>query len=242
MQQLRFILKLKVGIMILVAVLVTSCGKIKPDGTITSKDVQTEPFKEIKLGGKYRVFLVSGPSNMVTIESYENIADNLQIKVSGNILEINEKRETAGVDFYNLTIYTKFYPEKISIKDSVEMTVSGSITTDHLQLNLKNNATLIGAVSSRKADLEMFDTSRANLTGFTKNAVLKIADTANFIAPYWKLENLFIDSKNANYAEVNVKDSIKGQILNTAKFLYYNEPIRAFKIDKTAMVKNKMLD
>jgi hypothetical protein len=47
-----------------------------------------------------------------------------------------------------------------------------------------------------------------------------------------KIENLNIDSKNGNYAEVNVKDSLKGHIQNTAKFLYYNDPIRALKLIK----------
>ena len=88
----------------------------------------------------------------------------------------------------------------------------------------------------------MLNTSRANFTGKTKVAFIKIADTANLIAPYWMIENLNIDSKNANYAEVNVQDSLKGNIKNTAKFVYYNDPIRAFKIDKTANVQNKELE
>ena len=88
----------------------------------------------------------------------------------------------------------------------------------------------------------MLNTSRANFTGFTKNASLKISDTANFISPYWVLDNLEIEAKNGVYAELNVKDTLKGKIGNTAKFLYYNDPIRALKIDKTANVQNKKLD
>ena len=87
----------------------------------------------------------------------------------------------------------------------------------------------------------MINTSRANFTGSTGKAVLKIADTANVIAPYWILDNVHLSAKNGSYTELNVKDSIKGSIQNTAKFLYYNEPIRAFKIDNTAKVTTKML-
>ena len=87
----------------------------------------------------------------------------------------------------------------------------------------------------------MTQKSRANFLGKTKDAVIKIADTASLIAPYWFIDNLKIDSKNGNYAEVNVKDSLKGEIKNTAKFVYYNDPIRAFKIEKTANVNNKEL-
>ncbi len=226
----------------LILTLLFSCGKIKPEGSVTARDHQVENFTSIDLSGNYRVFLVNSPENFVNVETYENIGDNIKIKVTDNTLHIAEKRPVQNVDFYNVTIYSKFNPAQISVSDSVELNISGAIRTDNFKLFLKNNGKFIGSVTSRKAEVEMLDTSRANFTGFTKNASVKIADTANLIAPYWILGNLNIDSRNANYAEVNVKDSIKGTIGNTAKFLYYNDPIRAFKIEKTANVTNKTLE
>ena len=219
-----------------------SCGKISPKGKIESKDFPVEDFININLEGKFRVFYVNGEKSFVNVETYPNILNNLKIKVKDKTLNIIESRETQGVDFYNVTIYSKYNLEKISISDSVEMNISSEIKTDNFKLNLKNNAKFIGSVNSRKAEVEMLNTSRANFTGKTKVAFIKIADTANLIAPYWMIENLNIDSKNANYAEVNVQDSLKGNIKNTAKFVYYNDPIRAFKIDKTANVQNKELE
>ena len=219
-----------------------SCGKISPKGKIESKDFPVEDFTNINLEGKFRVFYINGEKSFVNVETYPNILNNLKIKVKDKTLNIIESRETQGVDFYNVTIYSKYNLEKISISDSVEMNISSEIKTDNFKLNLKNNAKFIGSVNSRKAEVEMLNTSRANFTGKTKVAFIKIADTANLIAPYWIIENLNIDSKNANYAEVNVQDSLKGNIKNTAKFVYYNDPIRAFKIDKTANVQNKELE
>ena len=219
-----------------------SCSKISPKGKIESKDFPVEDFTNLNLQGKFRVFYVNGEKSFVNVETYPNILNNLKIKVKDKTLNIKEIRETQGVDFYNVTIYSKYNLEKISISDSVEMNISSEIKTDNFKLNLKNNAKFIGSVNSRKAEVEMLNTSRANFTGKTKVAFIKIADTANLIAPYWMIENLNIDSKNANYAEVNVQDSLKGNIKNTAKFVYYNDPIRAFKIDKTANVQNKELE
>ena len=219
-----------------------SCGKISPKGKIESKDFPVEDFTNINLEGKFRVFYINGEKSFVNVETYPNILNNLKIKVKDKTLNIKESRETQGVDFYNVTIYSKYNLEKISISDSVEMNISSEIKTDNFKLNLKNNGKFIGSVNSRKAEVEMLNTSRANFTGKTKVAFIKIADTANLIAPYWIIENLNIDSKNANYAEVNVQDSLKGNIKNTAKFVYYNDPIRAFKIDKTANVQNKELE
>ena len=219
-----------------------SCGKISPKGDIESRDIKVEEFTRLELKGKFRVFYLRSPDNFVNVETYPNVLDNLRIKVKDKTLHIEEKRETQGVDFYNINIYSKYSPEKIAISDSAEMTLSSEIKTDNFRLNLKDNAKFIGSVNSRRAEIDLLNTSRANFQGKTRDAVIKIADTANLIAPYWMITNLNIDSRNGNYAEVNVKDSLKGKIGNTAKFLYYNDPIRAFKIDKTANVQNKALE
>lgn len=219
-----------------------SCGKISPKGNIENKEVPVENFKNVFLKGKFRAFYVRGAKNLVTVETYPNIYKNLDIEVKDDGLFITESRETKGVDFYNITIYSKYSPEKISISDSAEMNISSEIKTDNFRLNLKNNATFMGSINTRRAEIEMLNRSRANFIGQTKEAVIKISDTASLIAPYWKITNLNIDSENGNYAEVNVKDSLKGNVKNTAKFLYYNDPIRAFKIDKTTRVENKKLN
>jgi len=218
-----------------------SCGKISPKGNLEKKEIDVEEFVNLDLEVKFRVFYARGPKNFVEIETYPNIADNLDVDVDEKTLSIKEGRETKGVDFYNVTIYSKYNLEKVSLSDSVEMNISSEIKTDNFRLNLKNNATFMGSVNTRRAEVEMLNRSRANFLGETKDAVIKISDTASLIAPYWKIVNLNIDSKNGNYAEVNVKDTLKGNIKNTAKFLYYNDPIRAFKVDKTTRVENKKL-
>lgn len=219
-----------------------SCGKISPKGNIERKDVDVPEFVNLDLEGKFRVFYARGNKNFVEIETYPNVADNLDVEVDDKTLTIKEKRGTKGVDFYNVTIYSKYNLEKVAISDSVEMNISSEIKTDNFKLNLKNFATFMGSVNTRRAEVEMQNRSRANFLGQTKDAVIKISDTASLIAPYWKIENLKIDSKNGNYAEVNVKDSLKGHVQNTAKFIYYNDPIRAFKIDKDTRVENKKLE
>ena len=221
---------------------VISCGKISPKGKIENKDIKVEDFTNLNLQGKFRAFYIKSDSSFVNVETYKNITDNLNISVKDKTLSVTEKRAIKGVDFYNITIYSKYDLAKLSISDSVEMNVSSEIKTDNFKLNLKNNGKFIGSVNSRKSEVEMSNKSRANFMGATKNATIKISDTASLTAPYWLIENLNISSKNENYTEVNVKDSLKGNINNTSKFIYYNNPIRAFKIEKSAFVENKKLD
>ncbi len=235
-------MKLKNLVYISIPILLFSCGKVTPKGNIENKEVQLEEFTSLDLKGKFRVFYVNSPKNFVTVETYPNVYNNLDIDVKDKTLSIKEGSETQGVDFYNITIYSKYNPEKISMSDSVEMNISSAIKTDNFRLNLRNNSKFIGWVNSRKAEVDMADKSRANFQGFTKNATLKISDTASIIAPYWQVNTFNIDSKNGVYVEVNAKDSIKGNLLNTSKMMYYNDPVRAFKHDKTTKIENKILN
>lgn len=221
---------------------IVSCGKVSPEGNIELKSEKLPDFTEIVCKGKFRVFLVNAAQNSVDVETYPNVFENLNISVKEQKLTISERSSTKGVDFYNITIYSRKNPSAISLSDSVEFNVSGEINTRNIAINLKNNAKFIGSVRAKKAEVEMKDTSLANFKGFTEKAYLKISDTANLVAPYWLIDNLDIDFRNGGYAEVNVKDTLKGKISNTAKFLYYNDPIRAFKIDRTANVENKKLE
>ena len=219
-----------------------SCGKVSPKGDIVSKDIKVEDFVNLNLNGKFRAFYIRSDSSFVNVETYKNVGENLKIKVKDKTLTISEGRETEGVDFYNVTIYSKYNLEQVSMTESAELNISSEIKTDNFKLNLKNNTKFIGSVNSRRAEVDMTQKSRANFLGKTKDAVLKISDTASIIAPYWMIDHLNITSENGNYAELNVKDSLKGSIKNTAKLTYYNEPISAIKIDETATVQNKELD
>ena len=219
-----------------------SCGKVSPKGDIVSEDIKVEDFLNLNLNGKFRAFYIKSDSSFVNVETYKNVGENLKIKVKDKTLTISEGRETEGVDFYNVTIYSKYNLEQVSMTESAELNISSEIKTDNFKLTLKNNTKFIGSVNSRRAEVDMTEKSRANFLGKTKDAVLKISDTASIIAPYWMIDHLNIMSKNGNYAELNVKDSLRGSIKNTAKLTYYNEPISAIKIDETATVQNKELD
>lgn len=232
----------KISLLLFATTLLFSCGKIAPKGKLERKNVDVEDFSSLDLEGKFRVFYARGAKNFVEIETYPNIANNLDIDVDNKTLSIKEGRKTKGVDFYNVTIYSKYNLDKIALQDSVEMNVSSEIKTDNFMLNLKNNTSFMGSINTRRAEVEMQNRSRANFLGQTKDVVMKISDTASLIAPYWKITNLNLDSQNGNYAEVNVLDTLKGNVKNTAKFVYYNDPIRAFKAEKTTKVENKKLN
>lgn len=223
-------------------VFLLGCGDITPKGELALRSEKVDSFSQMYLEGNYRVFYVLGKENAVEVETYQNIADNLSWNVRNHTLEIKEKRKVAGNDFYNVTIYSSRPIEKIHLKDQVELTLSSAIQSPSLRLELEGNSKFIGAVSSERLELEMKGLSRANLTGKSRYAELKIRDTAHIIAPYHRIEVLDLDAQNGSYTEVFAVDTLKGRLQNTAKLLYYNSPVSRLKSEPSVRIENKKLD
>lgn len=221
-----------------ITLLLISCSKLKPEGDIQQKQIPLKNFSSIDAKGKFRVFWLKSEQNLLEIETYPNFIDNLNINIKDENLTISEKKETFGNGFYSITIFSKNTPSKITLRDSIEFNVSGQLALKNLKLSLSDNSKFIGAVKSDRTEIEMRHSSLANFKGFTREALIKIKDTAGIIAPYWEVNTLSINSHNGAYAEVNTQDSIKADLKNTTKFVYYNSPVKIFKADKTVKIQN----
>lgn len=221
--------------------LMTSCGRLEPKGEIEMKEFAIGDFISLEAKGKFRVFYIESDLNKVEVESFPNYIKNLNVDVDDAQLSLVENRATKGQEFYTVTVYSKNKINQLKLKDSVEFNVSGEMQARDLKVAIQDNAKFIGFVRSPKVALEMKNGSLANFSGISKNATLKIQDTANIIATYWQVNSLNINAKNGSYTEISTKDTLKGEIDNTAKLTYYGDPVRAIKIGKNTKVENAKL-
>lgn len=232
-------LKLHLWGFLLAFIFLFSCGKIRPEGKIQSKNINIAQFSKLDLQGKYRLFFVQSKENFINIETYPNLARNLEISIQDNTLSIHEKRKTAGFDFYTITIYGQKALNNIKISDSIEMNISGNLKSNSLKINLEDQAKFIGNINTQATYLTMADKSRANFGGSTEKAFINISNSASLIAPFWFINFAKINSKNENYAEINALSDISGNINDSAQLIYYGDPNSGLKIGKNTKVIHK---
>ncbi|ATC35494.1 DUF2807 domain-containing protein [Elizabethkingia anophelis] len=224
---------------VFLVVSLASCSKVKPKGEIATKDITVQDFNKLDINGKFKVFYVQNSKNMVSVETYPNVFDNLKIEVKDKTLYISEKSKTEGVDMYNITLYSKNNLESIAMADSTDITISSQMSVPAFKLKIKDNAKFMGSVLANKADITMTNKAKANLLGRTLDANIAISDTASIISPYWYINNLNITSKNGNYSEFSVDDELNGSIGNTSELVYYGNPQKKIKVQDKAKLEQK---
>lgn len=219
--------------------MIFSCSRLSPKGEVTLKTIHINDFTQIDGKGKFRVFLVNSPQQRIEVETYPNIFDNLDISSKDGKLKLIEKRETGNVDLYNITIYSRQNPTGISLSDSIDFNVSGEIKADNFKLQLGKQSKFIGALRTKNAEIKMQDYGHANIKGFTKNAKLKLKDSAGIIAPYWNVEELNLNANNGAYTEVAIENLLMGNLGDTSKLLYYGNPKVELKQSKSSKIQHK---
>ncbi|NAW50978.1 DUF2807 domain-containing protein [Elizabethkingia argentiflava] len=231
--------KLVGGILPVLLFCILSCSKIKPKGEIVTQDINVQIFNKLELKGKFKVFYIQDSKHMLSVETYPNIFDNLKVEVKNQTLYVSEKKKTQGVDFYNITLYGPHNLQNIGIADSTDLNLSSQLSVPIFRLKIQDQAKFIGSVLTNKAEISMTDKARANISGRTLDAVVAISDTASVISPYWYVNKLNINSKNANYAEFSVEEELNGNIRNTASLLYYGNPKKKIKVSDKAKLEQK---
>lgn len=216
-----------------------SCGKVSPEGDITTHEVKVQDFNKLDLEGKFTLFYVKDSINFVSVDTYPNIFENLEIYVKDNTLYISEKNETKGVDMYNITLYAKKSLSTITMRDSTNMTISSQMSEPEFNLNLTDRAKFSGSILANKVQIEMEKKSKANLLGRSVDAQLSIRDTATFIAPYWQVQNMNLNAANGTYTEFFVEANLKGSVDDDAELVYYGDPKKQLDITGKADVKQK---
>lgn len=206
-----------------------------------NKDFPVASFDKVNLKGNFTVFYIKSPKNLVSVNSYPNIIKNLNIEVKNGVLTITQKKQTQGVDMYQVSLYSQKDLRNVSIADSTDMTISSQMTVSDFKLNITNAARFSGAVLANNVELHMNQKARANLLGRAINANVALKDSVSVISPYFYVENLKINADGDDYAEFSVDKNLSGNIKNNSKLVYYGEPKKSIKVGGKANLEQKKL-
>ncbi len=208
----------------------------KKEGSIVQRDIELAPFTEIVVFERVQLFIEEGPVQKVILESGENLINDVDVKVEGNILSVVDNNTCNFIRDYDITKVYITSPNitKIRNSSSLEIRSIGVLTYPELTLYSENygnediyhangDFNLIINVGEIKITSNGFSTFR--LSGNADKAFFGLyAGNTRILAENLIVKELSLYHRSSNKMVVNPLESIHGEILNIGNVIAKNRP------------------
>ena len=227
---------------ILSIILVASCnsedapGCFKKAGEIVQDEVAVDPFNEIIVYERVKLFIQQGPVQKVVIETGKNLRQDVSVEVIDNRLSIRNENSCNLVREYELTKVYVTIPDLTWLQNSSGSSIEsiGTLKLNNLYLLSVNqeNDLSIHTDGDFILDLDVENLKITNdnvsnyfLTGKAENFnVFFAAGDGRLDAPGLIVKNYQIFHRGTNKMIVFPVESIKGELRSSGNVIAKNKP------------------
>lgn len=232
----------KIVFLILMIVLSTGCDKedapacFQTAGELTSKDVEVEPFHELIVYGRIKVFIEQGPEHKVVIEDGVNLIGNITATVENGRLSLKNNNSCNFFREYNTTTVYVTVPNLTWLQNAGNNTLEsvGTLNFPTIWLRSFNQEKDKEIYTNGDFKLNLVSDyiritgdnySNYFLTGSTNYLNLYIADgDGRFEGEKLIAGIIEIQHRGTNKLIVNPQNELKGEIRSTGNVISVNRP------------------
>lgn len=228
-------------IVIVLVLLVFSCDKedasdcFQTSGTIIQQVVTTANFERLRVNRDVSVVIKEAPQHKVTIETGENLINDVSVEVIGNQLIVSDNNTCNYVRDYGITKIYIETPNLIEIRCSTQFDISsdGILNFNTLTLNSEDfnfpDTYPIGdfrlQLNSQNLNITSNNLSFFYLSGNVQNL------NVNFVAGDGRVEaenliaqDVTVFHRGTNDIVVNSQLSLSGELRSTGDLISVNQP------------------
>jgi hypothetical protein len=220
-------------------------GAVQGSGNIETQTFNVSNFDRVRLDGFGDVYIQQGDTESLSVQTDDNIMPYLEIKVSGNELQLSTK-PNVNLDpsksiIYNLTVKDlsnislngsgKFIVSPLQ-SDSMDLSINGSgsikiddLKTGKLSMNLNGSGNIaIDKLSATSTDTSINGSGDIKLAGQVPTQKISFNGSGNYQAGDLKSESADIDIPGSADVTVWVTDTLNAQIDGSGTVRYYGMP------------------
>jgi hypothetical protein len=229
-------------LLILTLVLIAGCntedapGCFKKVGEIVQDEVAVDPFKEIIVYERVKLYIQQGPVQKVVIETGKNLRKDVSVEVMDNRLSIRNDNSCNLIREYDLTKVYVTIPDLTWLQNSSGSAIEsvGILKLDDLWLrsvNQENDLTIhtdgdfILDLDVQNLRITNDNVSNYFLSGKAENFdVFFAAGDSRLDAPELIVQNYQIFHRGTNKMIVFPVESIKGELRSSGNLIAKNRP------------------
>ncbi len=228
-------------IYIIAIVLCVSCNKenawncIQTEGNTVQIQVEVPSFETVLVNRDIELIITEGPEYQITIESGENLINDIEAKVIGNQLQLTDNNTCNYVRDYGITKVFVSAPNIIQIRNSSQYEVSSQGLLNYPSLRLisedfiEPDSFTVGdfrlQVNSTSIQIVSNNISSYYLTGQTENLnVGFFAGAGRFEGENLIAQNVNVFHRGTNDMIVNPQLSLTGELKSTGDLISVIQP------------------
>jgi hypothetical protein len=233
-------------------------GSVQGSGNLETQTFDVSNFDRVRLDGFGDVYVEQGDQESLSVQTDDNLFPYLDIRVSGNELQLSVKPNT-NLDpsksiTYNLTVKDlsritlngsgKFFVSPLQ-SDSMDIAVNGSgdiniddLTTGELSMNLNGSGNIvIDKLSASSIDASINGSGDIKLAGEAPTQQISFNGSGNYLAGDLQSESADIRIPGSADVTIWVTDTLKAHIDGSGTVRYYGKP----SVDQTGNGSGKIV-
>lgn len=231
-----------IPIILIFGLILSACTEgIKGEGDANgSVDFKIEPFDAIDANGSFKLVLIPFDSSYVSVQSHENLIQNMDIYVQNKTLHLGEKTPVERFESYVVYMYFNGNLNEISTAGKVLLETEGIIEIDDFELTTKDasNVNQFGLIA-KEAKMSALDKSEVTINGEVSKLNLKSKDYAKVNLEDFKVKVLDVDLAGEADVQVDVSKELTGRVLQNANLTYDGNPTKDVEVkDNGEIIKN----
>ncbi|MCK0201409.1 DUF2807 domain-containing protein [Ornithobacterium rhinotracheale] len=204
-----------------------------------AQDYKVQNFDKIDAKGMFKITLIENDSAYISVQTHENLIENLDIATKGNTLNIKEKKDVDGFESYNVYVYYNHPIEEIDLAGKVLAESAGIFQGNKLDISTQDEAKVDQfSVNLKELEAEAKDKSEMTILGVTTklSVVGKNLSTLNFGRLNTTVAKINLSDEAK--AILDVQNELNGKITNNTSLEYSGNPKKDVDVKDRARIQN----
>ena len=190
---------------------------------ISTEKRHVSNFNGISSSGSYDVYIKMGAVESLEIEGDSDLIKNIETKVEGGILKIQNSKTSSGWGWNNPR--TKIYItakslNHLTLSGSGKMVVSNAIKSDKLNTSVSGSGSIRLELATKIYNASVSGSGQINASGFTQNANISVSGSGGFDGKNLKTNTSAISVSGSGNAYICAEDRLNAHLSGSGNITY----------------------
>jgi len=199
--------------------------KIKGDGNIVTKTINTGDYNNIKVVGSMDVHLEAGSEGNITIETDSNIIESVVVEENGGTLKIKMKKGISYKSKHGVHVTVPFESlSEVSLTGSGDIDSKDSLKGSNLMVSVTGSGDVVLPASMTNVQASVTGSGDLTLSGETQNLQVKVTGSGDFSGFNLMSQNTDVSVSGSGDARVFAKDNLVARVNGSGDIEYKGNP------------------